>query len=107
MLILASRADFGRTTPLFFESRKKNIVYNSVLILGLCNDGVGRYKQTISTQRPRSPKNTTQHQDVSFQSTLDRRPMYYSQKMDPWSPNANSIIWTHTSLEINIKFKIK
>ena len=28
---------------------------------------------------PGIPKNTTQHQDVSFQSTLDRRPMYYSQ----------------------------
>ena len=27
--------------------------------------------------------------------------------MDPSSPNANSIIWTHTSLEINIKFKTK
>ena len=66
----------------------------------------GHYKQ-LSTQRPGSPKNTTQHHDVSVQSTLDRRPMYYSQKMDPSSPNANSIMWTHTSLEINIKFKIK
>ena len=62
---------------------------------------------TNSTQRPGSPKNTTQHHDVSVQSTLDRRPMYYSQKMDPSSPNANAIMWTHTSLEINIKFKIK
>ena len=35
---------------------------------------------TNSTQRPGSPKNTTQHHDVSVQSTLDRRPMYYSQK---------------------------
>ena len=67
---------------------------------------VGHYK-LLSTQRPGSPKNTTQHHDVSVQSTLDRRPMYYSQKMDPSSPNANSIMWTHTSLEINIKFKIK
>ena len=67
---------------------------------------VGHYKQ-LSTQRPGSPKNTTQHHDVSVQSTLDRRPMYYSQKMDPSSPNANAIMWTHTSLEINIKFKIK
>ena len=66
----------------------------------------GHYKQ-LSTQRPGSPKNTTQHHDVSVQSTLDRRPMYYSQKMDPSSPNANSIMWTHTSLGINIKFKIK
>ena len=65
---------------------------------------VGHYKE-LSTQRPGSPKNTTQHHDVSVQSTLDRRPMYYSQKMDPSSPNANSIMWTHTSLEI--KFKIK
>ena len=40
---------------------------------------VGHYKQ-LSTQRPGSPKNTTQHHDVSVQSTLDRRPMYYSQK---------------------------
>ena len=67
---------------------------------------VGHYKE-LSTQRPGSPKNTTQHHDVSVQSTLDRRPMYYSQKMDPSSPNANAIMWTHTSLEINIKFKIK
>ena len=65
---------------------------------------VGHYKE-LSTQRPGSPKNTTQQHDVSVQSTLDRRPMYYSQKMDPSSPNANSIMWTHTSLEI--KFKIK
>ena len=65
---------------------------------------VGHYKQ-LSTQRPGSPKNTTQHHDVSVQSTLDRRPMYYSQKMDPSSPNANSIMWTHTSLEINFKIK--
>ena len=43
---------------------------------------VGRYKQ-LSTQRPGSPKNTTQHHDVSVQSTLDRRPMYYSQKNGP------------------------
>ena len=27
---------------------------------------------------PGIPKNMTQHQDVSFQSILDRRPMYYS-----------------------------
>ena len=67
---------------------------------------VGHYKE-LSTQRPGSPKNTTQQHDVSVQSTLDRRPIYYSQKMDPSSPNANSIMWTHTSLEINIKFKIK
>ena len=40
---------------------------------------VGHYKQ-LSTQRPGSPKNTTQQHDVSVQSTLDRRPMYYSQK---------------------------
>ena len=64
-------------------------------------------QRTNSTQRPGSPKNTTQQHDVSVQSTLDRRPIYYSQKMDPSSPNANSIMWTHTSLEINIKFKIK
>ena len=43
---------------------------------------VGHYKQ-LSTQRPGSPKNTTQHHDVSVQSTLDRRPMYYSQKNVP------------------------
>ena len=55
---------------------------------------VGHYKE-LSTKRPGSPKNTTQHHDVSVQSTLDRRPMYYSQKMDPSSPNANSIMWTH------------
>ena len=67
---------------------------------------VGHYKE-LSTQRPGSPKNTTQQHDVSVQSTFDRRPIYYSQKMDPSSPNANSIMWTHTSLEINIKFKIK
>ena len=67
---------------------------------------VGHYKE-LSTQRPGSPKNTTQQHDVSVQSTLDRRPIYYSQKMDPSSPNANAIMWTHTSLEINIKFKIK
>ena len=30
-----------------------------------------------------------------------------TKKMDPSSPNADSIMWTHTSLEINIKFKIK
>ena len=40
---------------------------------------VGHSKQTISTQLPGSLKNTTQHH-VSVQSTLDRRPMYYSQK---------------------------
>ena len=40
---------------------------------------VGHYKE-LSTQRPGSPKNTTQQHDVSVQSTLDRRPMYYSQK---------------------------
>ena len=56
---------------------------------------------------PGIPKNTTQHQDVSFQFTLDRRPMYYSQQKDPSSPNVNLIMWTHTSLEINIKLKIK
>ena len=39
---------------------------------------VGHYKE-LSTQRPGSPKNTTQQHDVSVQSTLDRRPMYYSQ----------------------------
>ena len=43
---------------------------------------VGHYKQ-LSTQRPGFPKNTTQHHDVSVQSTLDRRPMYYSQKNGP------------------------
>ena len=37
-------------------------------------------QRTNSTQRPGSPKNTTQQHDVSVQSTLDRRPMYYSQK---------------------------
>ena len=37
----------------------------------------------LSTQRPASPKNRTQHHDVSFQSTLDRRPNYYSQKNGP------------------------
>ena len=63
---------------------------------------VGHYKE-LSTQRPGSPKNTTQQHDVSVQSTLDRRPIYYSQKMDPSSPNANSIMWTHTSLEIKFK----
>ena len=72
----------------------------------LCFEIVGHYKE-LSTQRPGSPKNTTQQHDVSVQSTLDRRPMYYSQKMDPSSPNANAIMWTHTSLEINVKFKIK
>ena len=40
---------------------------------------VGHYKELL-TQRPGSPKNTTQQHDVSVQSTLDRRPMYYSQK---------------------------
>ena len=40
---------------------------------------VGHYKE-LSTQRPGSPKNTTQQHDVSVQSTLDRQPMYYSQK---------------------------
>ena len=37
--------------------------------------------QLIRPKRPGSPKNTTQHHDVSVQSTLDRRPMYYSQKI--------------------------
>ena len=62
----------------------------------------------LSTQRLESPKSTTQHHDISFQSTLDRRPMYYSYKMNPnpSSPNTNSIMWTHTSLETNIKFKL-
>ena len=63
-------------------------------------------KLAISTQRPGPPKNTTQHHDVSFQSTLDRRPMYYSEKMDTLSPIAILTMWTHTSLETNIKFKI-
>ena len=43
-----------------------------------CSWAVGHYKE-LSTQRPGSPKNTTQQHDVSVQSTLDRRPMYYSQ----------------------------
>ena len=37
---------------------------------------------TTSNFRPNArdpPKNTTQQHDVSVQSTLDRRPMYYSQ----------------------------
>ena len=87
-------------------TKKKRDVYGSHFVGGLIYLSiVGRYKLTISTQRPGSPKNTTQHHDVSVQSTLDRRPMYYSQKMDPSSPNANAIMWTHTSLAINIKFK--
>ena len=72
-----------------------NFEYNSIEIytFGEMNDNsalvkvVGRYKQTIHPT-PRIP----QHRDVSFQSTLDRRPMYYSQKMDQWSLNANSIM---------------
>ena len=45
---------------------------------------------------PGIPKNTTQHQDVSFQSTLDRRPMYNSQNGPVESEcklnNVNSLI---------------
>ena len=44
-----------------------------------CNVYCWALQTTNSTQRPGSPKNTTQHHDVSVQSTLDRRPMYYSQ----------------------------
>ena len=83
---------------------------NSTIMAYIFLDCVARcwaLQTKLSIQRPGSLKNTTQHHDASFQSTLDRRSMYYSQKMDPSSPNANSIMWTHTSLEINIKFKIK
>ena len=50
----------------------------SQTLFGCVNASVGHYKELL-TQRPGSPKNTTQQHDVSVQSTLDGRPMYYSQ----------------------------
>ena len=88
----------ARTEMLYSNERISRISYKCYIIKRI----VGHYKE-LSTQRPGSPKNTTQQHDVSVQSTLDRRPIYYSQKMDPSSPNANSIMWTHTSLEIKFK----
>ena len=66
---------------------------------------VGHYKQLIRPNArgpPRTQLNTTTSQ-FSLPSTGD--PCIIHKKMDPSSPNANSIMWTHTSLEINIKIK--
>ena len=52
---------------------------------------------------PRTRLNTTTSR-FSLPSTGDPCIIH---KMDPSSPNANSIMWTHTSLETNINFKIK
>ena len=55
--------------------------WDSLLIWRNQQDGICYALQTnYFDPTPGIPKNTTQHQDVSFQSTLDRRPMYYSQK---------------------------
>ena len=60
-----------QTFPFLSDIYSIAITGDACLLLGATNK--------LSTQRPGSPKNTTQHQDVSFQSTLDRRPMYYLQ----------------------------
>ena len=83
----------------------QNLYKSCLLKLGeACMVLVGHYKQLIrpnARDPPRTRLNTTTSQ-FSLPSTGDPC-IIHKIKMDPSSPNANSIMWTHTSLEIKFK----
>ena len=70
---------------IFLRLRNRGRKTRPMLLLDMCYQNWHLFCHCWALQTnhfdptPGIPKNTTQHQDVSFQSTLDRRPMYYSQ----------------------------